>query len=597
VHRSLPNVAKILEENKTPVVTIKDTNGIVLAKYGDIHGVSLSYKKLPKHLIQAVISIEDRRFFNHPGIDILGLIRAFYVNHRAGKLVQGGSTLTQQLAKITLLTPDRTIFRKLQDIILAIEIENKFSKEEIITMYLNRVYLGRGNYGVDAASKFYFGKNIGDINLTEAAMLAGMLKSPNRLAPSNNEEAALKRAKQVLYSMEHEGYISINDLHNIPNPRIIKRGDGRGALHDPYFTDYVMDILPDLVGPIERSMTVLTTLDFNMQNKLEQSLIKIMHEQGTAKNAHQAAAISIDNEGAIKAWVGGTAYRDSQFDRVYQAKRQPGSAFKLFVYLAALENGIKPGDKYIDHPISVDRWRPRNFSRDFKGSMSVADAFINSINTITVQLCEKVGRQKVANIARSLGIKEEMQLLPSMALGANETTLIQMSGAYATISAEGHAVTPVAITKVLDPQNRVIYYNTPTIGNKVLSDKTIDNIKSMLKDVVNYGTGKRAEMPGIAVFGKTGTSQDYRDAWFFGFANGLTTGIWVGNDDNIPMRNLTGGTIPTIIWKHYMLNLVGSNEKSSTIKIDKRRSIFDFFSSKKNNVDTIEQIIQRSKNQ
>lgn len=597
IKQDLPNIANILDENKAPVVTIKDSKGIVLAKYGDLHGTPLTYKQIPNNLIEAVVATEDRRFFNHIGIDFLGLMRAIYVNQRAGKVVQGGSTLTQQLAKISLLTPDRTIYRKLQEAILAIEIERKFSKQEIITMYLNRVYLGRGNYGVDAASKFYFGKNVHDINLSEAAMLAGMLKSPNKLSPANDKEASMKRAKQVLYNMEDAGYITIAELQNIAPARIMERGEGRGALHNPYFTDYVMELLPDLVGPVERNLTVYTTLDLDMQNKLEGSLSKVMAEQGAARDVKQGAAVTIDSVGAIKAWVGGTSYRASQFDRVYRAKRQPGSSFKLFVYLAGLENGIKLTDHFVDHPISVGKWRPRNFSREYKGKMTMQEAFAQSINTIAVQISEKVGRQKVADVAHALGITEELQVLPSLALGASEVPLLQMTSAYAGVASRGYKITPIAIVQVLDSRNKVIYSATPAAGPKVLTDATVNGMWSMMRGSVLDGTSKGSAINGVDVYGKTGTSQDHRDAWFFGFANGLTTGVWLGNDDNTPMRRLTGGAMPATLWKRYMMQVIGGSDEAnvSASSPAKQSKLFGWLSGKKEKSDTIDQVIEKSK--
>lgn len=592
VTQDLPNIANILDENKAPVITIKDDNGVILAKYGDLHGSTVTYRQIPNHLIKAVMATEDRRFFSHFGIDPIGLLRAAYVNHRAKRVVQGGSTLTQQLAKISLLTPERTIYRKIQEALLALELERKFSKQEIITMYLNRVYLGRGNYGVDAASKFYFGKNVQDINLYEAAILASMLKSPNKLSPANDKEASLKAAKQVLYNMENAGYLSISDLNNLSPARIIERGEGRGALHNPYFTDYVMEILPDLIGPIERNLTVYTTMNLAMQNNLEAAMNEVISKQGAARDAKQRAAITIDNNGEIKAWVGGAHYRTSQFDRVYKAKRQPGSSFKLFVYLAALENGIKLNDHFVDHPISIGNWRPRNFSRDYKGSMTMQESFALSINTIAVQLSEKIGRNKVAAIAHTLGVTEELKLLPSLALGASEVPLLQMTQAYAAVSAKGHLVTPIAITKVLDQHSNIIYTHNPAIGSKVLSDTAVRGMWSLMRESVISGTSKGADITGVEVYGKTGTSQDHRDAWFFGFTQGLTTGVWLGNDDNTPMKKVTGGALPASIWKKYMLKLTHHEDNS---KATKPSTLFKWFSAGKDRSDTIDKIIERSK--
>lgn len=589
ISQDLPNIGRILEENKSPIVTIKDMNGTVLAKYGDIHGSSLTYKQIPKHLIEAVLSTEDRRFFSHMGVDPIGLLRAAYFNYRAGRVVQGGSTLTQQLAKISLLTSERTMYRKIQEALLSIEIEKKFSKQQIISMYLNRVYLGRGNYGVDAASKFYFGKNVQDLNLYESAILAGMLKSPNKLSPANDKEASMKRAKQVLYNMESAGYISVSDIQNASPPRIIERGEARGALHNPYFADYVMEILPDKVGPIERNLTVYTTLDLKLQSNLESSLKKALSENGKLRDISQAAAVTIDSLGAIKAWVGGVSYKHSQFDRVYKARRQPGSSFKLFVYLAALENGIKLTDHFVDQPISIGKWKPRNFSRDYRGDMTVKEAFAKSINTIAVQLSEKIGRDKVVNMAHSLGIIDDIPLLPSVALGSAEVTLLQMSNAYASVANKGYKIEPIAILKVYDSSNRLIYSNSPAHGAKVLSNDTINSIWTMMRESVLHGTSKGANIDGIEVHGKTGTSQDYRDAWFFGFADGLTTGVWVGNDDNRSMKNLTGGSVPAVIWKQYMAQSISPAQPSN----GKKGNIWSLFGSGKK--DTIDSIMANSK--
>ncbi len=602
----LPDIAQVYEFKKQPTFTILDRNGKILANYGDLYGRDLKFNQFPKHLIHAVIAIEDRRFFEHSGIDVFGIIRAVYRNKKAGRVVQGGSTITQQLAKIAFLTPEKTFKRKIQEALIAIKLEKRYSKEEILRIYLNRVYLGKGNFGVDAAAKFYFGKLAEKLSLYESAIFAGMLKAPSKYAPSNNHEISLRRAKQVLASMEEEGYISHADIKKAIPPIIMERGNARGALYNPYFSDYVMEQLQLHIANMSQDVNVYTTLDLNLQKQLEEVVSNNMKNSKTQFNASEVAAVAIKRGGEIVAMVGGVSYHKSQFNRAVNAKRQPGSAFKLFVYLAALEQGYKPSTIEEDSPIKIKKWSPRNFSRQYLGQVTLEEAFAKSINTVAVRVSESIGREKVIAMARRLGIKDRMKNVPSIALGSEVTSLLDLSGAYSVVANDGFNITPYGILKVTDKSGKLLYMHKRSGFKKVISDLKLKEIKQMLACVTQVGTGKKAHIQGVAVYGKTGTTQDHRDANFIGFTDHLTLGVWVGNDDNKPMKGVMGGALPAKIWKSFMelnsernqmtiWNNIKDIKEPSNNK--KPNSIMDFFFkifSKEKKKETIESIIEKN---
>ncbi|MCE2992683.1 MAG: transglycosylase domain-containing protein [Alphaproteobacteria bacterium] len=555
--KDLPDIEEIARKDIRPQIRVFDTNGIELAKYGDLIGKTLTYSQLPTNMIEAVIAAEDHRYFDHNGIDWIGITRAYLVNLKAGRVVQGGSTITQQLAKIIYLSPERTMKRKVQEFLIAIELEKKFSKEQIMSLYLNRVYLGKGTYGVDAASQYYFGKPAEDLTPFESAMLAGMLKAPSKYAPSTNPELSVARARQVLKQMYEEGYISKDVLMHSAPPTIIERGSGRGAIKNPYFTDYVLAELGEYIENTNQPLNIFTTLDLNAQQALEKVAESFSSELLSKYNSEQMAAVLMQENGAIKAMLGGLSYKRSQFNRAVNAKRQAGSSFKFFVYSAAMEHGILPSDVYVDKPISLyqgkglDYWTPRNFNRKFAGNMTVEDAFANSINTVAVQISEEVGRKNVIKMAHRLGVESKVPDLPSIALGTSQISLLELTQAYAHIASDGLMVHAFGITKITDQHGNVLFEKSAQNREQLLNEDVVSKMKQLLNAVVDHGNGKNASMFLRNVYGKTGTTQNHQDAYFIGFTGDMVMGVWSGNDDNTATNRLVGGTLPAKIFKSF----------------------------------------------
>ena len=549
--RDLPNPREIAHVTKTPTVALLDFKGQTFARFGGIVGDHVSVDQMPPWLTAAVIAVEDRRFYHHLGVDFRGVLRAAFRNLREGGIREGGSTLTQQLAKNLFLTHQRSFKRKIQEVLLAIWLEQNLSKDEILTLYLNRVYFGAGAYGVDAAARRYFAKPATAVTLGEAAMLAGLLKAPSRYAPNVNPGGARDRAATVLSAMVASGMLDEQQAAEAKaRPvKIVKQPIQRQGRH---FADWVRDQLPDYLGGGEdTNLVVGTTLDVELQAAAEKAVSEALAAVGSDRRAGQVALIAMTDTGAVRAMVGARDYRASTYNRAVTALRQPGSAFKLFVYLAALENGIAPTTSFIDEPINIDGWRPRNYSGRFEGTMSLRDAFARSINTIAVRISERVGRTRVIETARRLGVTSNLPPHPSIALGAVEVTLIELTGAYAAIANGGTGVWPHAIVEVGSDGGAAIYRRSGTGPGRVLDPAHARQMTELLRAVVREGTGRAARMD-IPAAGKTGTSQGNRDAWFVGFAGDLVVGVWVGNDDASPMRGVTGGGLPAQIWRRFM---------------------------------------------
>lgn len=553
----LPSISGLETTERQPGITIKTSEGITLSSYGDVYGHYVAFEDIPESLIQAVLATEDRRFFDHMGIDVMGIARAMVVNLRAGRLVQGGSTITQQVAKNVFLTPERTIKRKIQEMLLAFWLESKFTKEQIFAIYLNRVYLGSGNYGIDAASRRYFDKPATEVNLIESAILTGLLKAPSRYSPLSSAERAKNRAHQVLLNMVDAGFLSEGEvkeaLKTFKPPRLYREGDASGTR---YFTDWIVEEVPLYIGKVDQDVIVTTTLDPKLQREAEDALVAIMNEHGAEKNASQAALVSMAPDGAIRALVGGRSYKESQYNRVTQAIRQPGSVFKLFVYLAALEAGIAPQWLVDDAPVEVPTgvrnrmWRPQNFDQKFRGEITIREALTHSVNTVSVQLAMAVGLDKVVDMARRLGVTG-IEPQPSIALGAVDSNLLDITAAYAHLANQGRGVQPYGITSIQTQDGEMLYEREGSGLWVVLRESVVRHMTYMLENVPKEGTGRRANI-GRPMAGKTGTSSDFRDAWFVGFTPQLVTGVWVGNDDNTSMKKVTGGNLPAMIWKDFM---------------------------------------------
>ncbi len=544
----LPDIDEILAAHRPPIVTVLDRNGGQIAAEGGVGGTWVDRAGMPQTLVDAALAIEDRRFYEHGGADFWGILRAAIANLRAGDLVQGGSTITQQLAKNMFLTPERTAKRKVQEIMLAYGLERRLSKDEILEHYLNRAYLGSGAYGVDAAARRYFGVPVGDLTLTRSAMIAGLLKAPSRYSPLNDPAAAEQRMQLVLDAMVETGALAPSRRSMITAVPKVQPSAGDNAR---YFVDWVMDELPDYIGEPGQDVMVQTTFDPKLQVLAQQALTNVLDKEGTDRKIGQGAVVVMAPDGAVLAMVGGRDYRSSEFNRAVRALRQPGSAFKLFVYLAAFESGMKPGTRLRDSPFVYLGWQPKNYGGGHIGSVSLKTAFAKSINTVAVKAAESADRSRVIRMAKRLGITTPIITEPSLALGTSEVRLLDLTGAYAVVANGGHAVFPHGIKQVSGSMGLTLYQRETT-SDPVLPPALVRDMDELLKGVVANGTGRAARLQNALSAGKTGTSQAWRDAWFIGYANGLVTGVWLGNDDSSPMTKVTGGGAPARIWRDFM---------------------------------------------
>lgn len=546
----LPDVEDSLAPSRRPTVWVMAADGSELAAVGDLYGVPVRLADLPPQLPQAVLATEDRRFYDHIGVDFYGLARAMFANLRAGRIVQGGSTITQQVAKNLFLTPDRNLKRKIQEVMLALWLEDRFSKDQILELYLNRVYLGAGTYGVDAAARKYFGKSASAINTWQSAMLAGLLKAPSRYNPLADKKLAAARTKVVLSAMVNAGYLteaeaaSARKLAATSHPT----RPGRRA---PFFVDWVLDQVSDYVGGRDRDLIVQTTLLPRLQERAENTLSVTLQRNGKQRRIGEGAVVVMSTDGAVRAMIGGESYGDSQFNRATQARRQPGSAFKPAVYLAALKAGRHPDDVYEDAPIKIGAWQPTNFDGKYAGPMTMSDALARSVNTVAVRLAVDIGVKRVATAARSLGLDPGDNPDASIALGTAETTLLELTAAYAPFANGGDGVIPYGIQEIRDGGGNVFYRRKVSGTGKVVEPAVLRDMNRMLKRVITEGTGRKAAF-GPDAAGKTGTSQNYRDAWFVGYSADYLTGVWLGNDDGSPMKGVTGGSFPAVIWRDVM---------------------------------------------
>lgn len=553
----LPDIRALDTIKKQQGITIESEDGHVIANYGDVYGAYMPYDQIPKSLVLAVIATEDRRFFEHHGVDFFGIARAMVTNVARGHMVQGGSTVTQQVAKNVFLTPDRTLKRKLQEVMLAFWLESRFSKKEIMAIYLNRVYLGGGAFGIDAASHRYFNKSAHDLNLYESATLAGLLKAPSRYSPATNSERAKTRVHQVLLNMVDAGYLKEKDVEpTIANYAKLSAEHPAQGGDVRYFTDWIVDSIPDVVGEIDDDLVVTTTMDAKLQSAAQDALQNNISPVAQKKNVSQGALVSMKPDGAVQALVGGLDYAQSQYNRAVQAKRQPGSSFKLFVYLAALEAGMTPQSTVEDAPISIQVgnkvWSPQNFeSEGYAGMITLTEALRYSRNTPAVRLSQYAGIGHVAAMADRLGVPGVPEV-PSIALGSVEATLLEMTGAYAHLANGGNKLVPYGILSIHTRDGKELYHHEDLPAEPVLAKGTVEMMNYLLVDVATRGTGSKATIAGHQCAGKTGTTSDYKDAWYIGFTPQLVTGVWVGNDDNKSMKHVQGATLPAPIWHDFM---------------------------------------------
>ncbi len=535
-----------INRTRQPSTTIIADNGNEVQTFGTVYSEVIRSEELPQYLVDAIVYTEDRRFYQHFGFDIISFTRAMITNIFAGRYVQGGSTITQQVAKNLFLTSKKTIHRKTQELLLAFWLEHKFSKEQILTLYLNRVYLGSGAYGIEAASHKYFQKTSRDLNPLEAAVIAGMLKAPSRYNPVAAKEKALERAAIVLKIMQDAELITEQNREIILNMPLGKEKNVKvkGA---SYFADWAYSEINAHIGERDADIYALTTLDQELQEKASIILQKEI-EKNKDKNISQGAIVIMDLDGRVKAMVGGVDYSKSQFNRAVSALRQPGSAFKPFVYLTALQNGWKETDLISDNPIKIKDWQPENYDGKNYGNVSLKQALAKSLNLATINLSQKIGGKNIINTAKKLGITTPIEDTPSLALGTFEVSVLDMVTAYATIANNGLAVWPYTIEEIYTKDGFQLYQRNASEKNQIIDKETAKNMINMLEYVVSSGTGKNAKIRGFAA-GKTGTTQDNRDAWFVGFTNKLVAGVWLGNDDNSSMLGVYGSGLPAKIWK------------------------------------------------
>ncbi|BCM85974.1 transglycosylase domain-containing protein [Methylobacterium indicum] len=548
----LPPIDQLAVPKRPPNIAILAADGSLLANRGETGGRTVSIRELPPYLPRAFVAIEDRRFYSHLGIDPVGIARAIGQNLTRRGVAQGGSTLTQQLAKNLFLTQERTASRKIQEAILALWLEHKYTKDEILELYLNRVYFGAGAYGVEAAAQRYFAKPAKDVTLAEAAMLGGLVQAPSRLAPNRNLPAAQARAAQVLAAMQELGFAKPADVKvALAQPAKPARAKGGGSAN--YVADLVMDVLDDYVGKIETDVSVQTTVDPGLQAVAERALVDELNQKGARYNVGQGAVVSMRPDGAIRALIGGRDYAQSQFNRATTAKRQPGSAFKPFVYLAAIERGLTPDTVREDAPINIKGWNPENYSRNYSGPVTLRDALAHSLNTVAVRLGMEVGPKAVVQTAQRLGITSPLQANASIALGTSEVTPLELVGAYATFANGGMGVIPYVIASVKTVDGRTVYKRAPSGLGRVIEPQADGMMNAMMHEVFVSGTAKKGDIPGWELAGKTGTSQDFRDAWVVGFSATLVTGVWLGNDDGEPTKRVSGGNLPVEVWNRVMV--------------------------------------------
>ena len=547
----LPAIQALEIPKRPPTIQIVGFDGSVLATRGEMPGANVSLKDLPPYLPRAFIAIEDRRFYSHYGVDPIGIARAAVANILHRGVSQGGSTLTQQLAKNLFLTQERTLQRKLQEVELALWLERKHSKSEILELYLNRVYFGSGAYGVEAAAQRYFGKSAKNVTIAEAAMLAGLVKSPSRLAPNRNPEGAEKRAQTVLTAMADAKFITEAQAKaSIGHPSYNVKAAGAGTVN--YVADWIGEVLDDLIGQIDQNIVVETSIDPKLQSVAEASIIDELAAKSVKFNVSQGALVAMTPDGAVRAMVGGRNYAESQYNRAVTAKRQPGSAFKPFVFLTAIEAGLTPETIRQDAPLDVKGWKPENYTHEYFGAVTLTQALAMSLNTVAVRLGLEVGAKNVVRTAHRLGIASKLETNASIALGTSEVSLTELVGAYAPFANGGRGVAPHVVTKIRTPEGKVLYARLPDQLGQVIEPRSVAMMNTMMQETLVSGTARKAEIPGWMAAGKTGTSQDFRDAWFIGYTANLVTGVWLGNDDNSPTRKATGGGLPVEVWTRFM---------------------------------------------
>ncbi len=561
----LPSYDFFIDPRANVSIKVVDKQGQLIGVRGAYYGGRVTTNTVSPHLINAIIAIEDRNFYHHNGFDVTGIIRALVINLKSGGVVQGASTLTQQLAKDLFFSSERSYMRKVKELIYAIKLEQNYSKEQIMTLYLNRVYLGAGLYGVAAASERYFGKSAQDLTISESAMIAGLLKAPSRYSPTNSFVKAEQRASVVIKAMRDAGYINDQERDNaLKNPAklVVSSSTGGGG----YIADYAADEVSWFVGDYSEDIVVTVSIDLNLQNLSDTLSEFFVNNQGKEFGFSQVAFTALDDKGQILAMTGGKSYEKSPYNRAVTALRQPGSAFKTFVYAAAFEAGYTPSSKIYDGPVDYNGYKPTNYTDKYKGEMSLRTAYIESINTVAVKLAHQVGIGRVINTAYRAGITQKLPRFLSIALGSTEVSLLELTNAYVPFFNGGYANSPSIITEIRNSSGKILYQKPEeTYTPPVFSTDVLDKIKDVTASNVAYGTGVKAQIKDVAVYGKTGTTSNYRDAWFLGHIgvnNGITAGVWVGNDDTSAMKKATGGGVATVLWQNILENYIYNHNKT-----------------------------------
>jgi penicillin-binding protein 1A len=551
----IPDPLALRQKEKAPLtVRVLARDGSALAERGAA-APNVPVDLLPRHLIDAVLAIEDRRFYSHWGVDPVGLVRAVVANYHAGRVVQGGSTLTQQLAKNIILNTERTLSRKVEELVLALWLELKLSKPDILEIYLNRVYFGAGVYGVEAAARRFFEKSARELTLGEAAVLAGLLKAPSRYSPAWNPALARERGQMVLAKMVEAGFITADEGQPgvVAEVRFAEQQAMRGDTGVEYAVDAALDELPGLLAGSEGEIVIETSIDAALQRRAQQIVRDLIDTEGRGLEATQAALVVMARNGGVAVLVGGRSYAESQFNRATKAKRQPGSAFKPFIYLTALESGLTPDSMVRDAPVTYKGWSPRNFDGRFSGPVTLREALARSLNAATVRLAMTVGIGRAVETAKRLGIGSELRPDATLALGTSEVTLIELTGAYGAFASGGKRVMPYLVERVRTGTGKVLYKRSQAADETVVAPEHAGALNDMLNAALIFGTGKSAGIPLHPACGKTGTAQDFRDAWFVGYTAHFVAGAWVGNDDRHAMKRVAGGTLPAKLWREVML--------------------------------------------
>jgi len=553
--RDLPPLSSLDHLQRPAQITLVDARGEFLTRYGQLHGEPVVVDTLPSHVVQAFLATEDRNFYHHWGVNPVAIIRALIVNMREGSVRQGGSTITQQFAKNVFLTPDRTIKRKMQEMLLALQLEMTYSKDEILAFYLNNVYFGAGTWGISAASERYFEKAPTELTVGEAAMLAGLLKAPSRYSPSASPDAARARAQVVLAAMVDAGYLKPEEAESITSQRIASVSHRRNPA--PYATDFAMAELNEIMPQLKHDIIIHTTIDLQAHQRAQEAIKALPERDTRVASDVQVAMVALEADGAVRLLVGGKDYAESEYNRATHALRQPGSAFKPFVYLAALEDGRQPDDIILDTPVELSDWAPSNYKDKYYGAVPMAEALARSLNAAAIRLQEETGRDRVVAVAKRLGFPGEIDPGAALALGVNEATPLNLAATYLPFANHGVTAQPYIITSIYTESGKVLYAREDKPGRYVVAEEDLIALNHMMRKTVDDGSGKAAALPGYVAMGKTGTTQESRDAWFAGHAAGVTGVVWLGKDDYAPMRDgwapVSGSGAPAILWKDMMI--------------------------------------------